>query len=130
MIPHGGDSPGELIVPRGKAPAGPNGRGRGSWFLAVVGSNPPSPPFGVTLGSPWDYLGHLGVTLGSPWGHFEVTLGSCWGHVGVMLESFWGHVGVILTPHRSGYSKNLKVNCSDLQVTYVFFTYKSLISRL
>ena len=42
VIPLGGDSPGGRF-PRGKDPPWPNGRGRGSRFLAVAGSNPPSP---------------------------------------------------------------------------------------
>ena len=71
------------------SPTWPNGRGRGSRFLAVAGSNPPPPVgghFGVTLGSSW---GHLGVILGSLWGHFGVILGAISGPVG-------GHFGVIL----------------------------------
>ena len=59
---------------------GPNGRGRGPWFLAVVGSNPPT----HLLGSLW---GHFGFTLGSSWGQFGITLGSLWDHFGVILGS-------------------------------------------
>ena len=45
MIPLGGR------FPRGNDPPGPNGQGRGSWFLAVVGSNPPSPLLPVSAKS-------------------------------------------------------------------------------
>ena len=90
---------------------GPNGRGRGPWFLAVVGSNPPTHllgslwvHFGVILGSVWDHFGvtlgslwdHFGVNLGSVWGDFGITLGSVWGQFGVTLESLWGHFGITL----------------------------------
>ena len=90
-IPLGDDSPGGRF-PRGKDPPWPNGRGRGSRFLAVAGSNPP-PMLGVTLVSLW---GHLGVILGSSWGNFGITLGSFWGHFGIILGSFWDHFGINL----------------------------------
>ena len=60
---------------------GPNGQGRGSWFLAVVGSNPPP------LGPKWDQSAQtcceadfgsrikiLGHPLGQPASFFEIYL--------------------------------------------------------
>ena len=90
-IPLGDDSPGGRF-PKGKDPPWPNGRGRGSRFLAVAGSNPP-PLLGVTLVSLW---GHLGVILGSLWGHLGIILGSLWDHFGIILGSCWDQFGVML----------------------------------
>ena len=106
MIPLGDDSPGGRF-PWGKDPPWPNGRGRGSRFLAVAGSNPPPPcwgslwcNFGVILGSSWGHFGsswgHFGVILGSSWDHFGVTLGSIWDHFGIMLGPIWDQFGVML----------------------------------
>ena len=91
MISQGGDS-------LENDPAGPNGRGRSSWFLAVVGSNPPP-----LLGPNWDQSAQtcceadfgsrikiLGHPLGQSASFFEIypfRLGSLWGHVGVRNKS-------------------------------------------
>ena len=88
-IPLGDDSPGGRF-PQGKDPPWPNGRGRGSRFPAVAGSNPTPPS---CWGSLWC---NFWVILGSSWGHFGVTLGSLWGHLGIILGSLWDQFGIIL----------------------------------
>ena len=86
MIPQG-------MIPQENDPLGPNGQGRGSWFLAVLGSNPP-PPLGpncdqgdqmcceADFGSRIKILGH---PLGQSASFFEIypfRLGSVWGPLG------------------------------------------------
>ena len=55
--------------------------------------------FGITLGSLWEHLRHMGVTLVLFWGHFGISLGSVWvsvgdfgsvdGYFAMIVESLW-----------------------------------------
>ena len=101
MIPLGDDSPGDDslrgrlpwgTIPQENDPLGPNGQGRGSWFLAVLGSNPPSPwgqiATNVTKHVAEPILAPESRFWGIRWGnlqHFSRSIRSAWGHFGVML---------------------------------------------